>query len=549
MTVSDGCGGDAHWARHNRVSRAPGGASRRRENGCGPACRRRRPPWPSRPCVSLAPGPFVKGRALSLRARRSDFRVPYRTPGQAHAANLCLPEEGQRCNRPAKLEVDEDARGRGTCRRRSTSPRPPGMVCTRVPHPSARQAPHQGMGGEGDHQRHSPSLPITSSPRASSASCWSPLRTTGGPFLYVLEARRAVGLARQRPAGEERPGAAEDRQARRRLAGQAGRAPDAQPELRARQSRSATSATSPGRVSISSRTAPGSSNAVEKLLEDALVKISSVLTDLHGVSGRAMHRSPDRRRARPQGPRPAGQGPCPGTSGRAGRGLRRALHRAPRPPGPLAVRPSRRPRPAHREPLPPCSTTPSQPSSASTRPLRPTRCKNRRVHPRPGYASAVERISALPGGGPDSARAVIAEIGLDMARLWHRQAGCAPGPRSRPAPSSPAARPAGPSPAKGNPYLKAALGQMADRRRQDRHLLGRALPPPHQTHAQSQGPRRHPALHTRHHLPLARRTRVPPSTDLGADFYSKRVDVRRRTDHLVHQLEALGHHVTLSPAA
>src|SRR5205823_8455799 len=31
------------------------------------------------------------------------------------------------------------------------------------------------------------------------------------------------------------------------------------------------------------------------------------------------------------------------------------------------------------------------------------------------YASAVERISQIPGGGPDSARAVIGEIGLDMA--------------------------------------------------------------------------------------------------------------------------------------
>ncbi len=37
--------------------------------------------------------------------------------------------------------------------------------------------------------------------------------------------------------------------------------------------------------------------------------------------------------------------------------------------------------------------------------------------------------------------------------------------------------------------------------------------------------------------------------DLGSDFYAKRIDAKRRTDNLVHQLEALGHHVTLSPAA
>jgi len=38
-------------------------------------------------------------------------------------------------------------------------------------------------------------------------------------------------------------------------------------------------------------------------------------------------------------------------------------------------------------------------------------------------------------------------------------------------------------------------------------------------------------------------------TDLGTDFYTKRIDAKRRTDHLVRQLEALGHHVILAPAA
>ena len=38
-------------------------------------------------------------------------------------------------------------------------------------------------------------------------------------------------------------------------------------------------------------------------------------------------------------------------------------------------------------------------------------------------------------------------------------------------------------------------------------------------------------------------------TDLGSDYYAKRIDAKRRTDSLVRQLEALGHHVTLAPAA
>ena len=37
--------------------------------------------------------------------------------------------------------------------------------------------------------------------------------------------------------------------------------------------------------------------------------------------------------------------------------------------------------------------------------------------------------------------------------------------------------------------------------------------------------------------------------DLGADFYANRINKERKTRQLVHQLEALGHHVTLQPTA
>jgi hypothetical protein len=37
--------------------------------------------------------------------------------------------------------------------------------------------------------------------------------------------------------------------------------------------------------------------------------------------------------------------------------------------------------------------------------------------------------------------------------------------------------------------------------------------------------------------------------DLGADYYEKQVDKQRHTANLVRQLEALGHHVTLTTAA
>jgi hypothetical protein len=37
--------------------------------------------------------------------------------------------------------------------------------------------------------------------------------------------------------------------------------------------------------------------------------------------------------------------------------------------------------------------------------------------------------------------------------------------------------------------------------------------------------------------------------DLGTDYYTNRINTERKTRNLVHQLQALGHHVTLNPAA
>jgi hypothetical protein len=86
----------------------------------------------------------------------------------------------------------------------------------------------------------------------------------------------------------------------------------------------------------------------EKLLESAAIKLSSVVTDLHGVTGRDITGPPDRRRAQPQGAGPAGPRPGPPqdqrTGGRAGR--RGVLHSPARRP----ARPDARPhRPAQRQ--------------------------------------------------------------------------------------------------------------------------------------------------------------------------------------------------------
>ena len=64
---------------------------------------------------------------------------------------------------------------------------------------------------------------------------------------------------------------------------------------------------------------------VEKLLKDAQIKISSVLSDIHGVSGRAMMEA--RRPARSAVTGPAGQGPREEEDRPARGGAARVLHR------------------------------------------------------------------------------------------------------------------------------------------------------------------------------------------------------------------------------
>ena len=72
----------------------------------------------------------------------------------------------------------------------------------------------------------------------------------------------------------------------------------------------------------------------EKLLESAAIKISSVLTDLHGVTGRDITGPPDRRGAQPQGAGPARprRGPPQDQPAGTSRGGRGVLHRRSRRP-------------------------------------------------------------------------------------------------------------------------------------------------------------------------------------------------------------------------
>jgi transposase len=99
---------------------------------------------------------------------------------------------------------------------------------------------------------------------------------------------------------------------------------------------------------------------------------------------------------------------------------------------------------------------------------------------------------------------------------------------------------------KGNPYLKAALAQMATGAAKTDTFLGeryrrliKRMPK-----AKALVALQRSILTIIFHLLADPTTEF---TDLGPDFYTRRLDLARHTHHLTRQLQALGYHVELTP--
>jgi transposase len=158
----------------------------------------------------------------------------------------------------------------------------------------------------------------------------------------------------------------------------------------------------------------------------------------------------------------------------------------------------------------------------------------------------VDRLDEVAGIGRHAAQVIIAEVGLDMAssrpwRTWCRGPGCHPGPSS-PAPST------GPAPpARATPTSKARFGEAATAAKTDTFLGER-----YRRLVRRIGKRRALVAVARSILVIVWHLLADPTArfhDLGADYHASRIDHSRKTRNLVHQLEALGHKVTLQPAA
>jgi len=101
---------------------------------------------------------------------------------------------------------------------------------------------------------------------------------------------------------------------------------------------------------------------------------------------------------------------------------------------------------------------------------------------------------------------------------------------------------------KGNPYLKRVLGEVATAAAKTDTFLGER----YRRLVRRQGKQKALVAIERSILVVVWHLLADPKArfvDLGADFYERRVNKERRTRDLVRQLTALGHQVTISPAA
>jgi transposase len=125
------------------------------------------------------------------------------------------------------------------------------------------------------------------------------------------------------------------------------------------------------------------------------------------------------------------------------------------------------------------------------------------------FAPAVARLDEIPGVGLTAARVIIAEVGTDMTRFptsghlasWAR---FAPGVKE-----SAGKKKGTGATGHGNRYLSAVLGEAAGRGGQDQHLPRGTLPADRQAPRREEGHRRGRPLHPGHHLATAVQPRRP----------------------------------------
>ncbi|KOU54031.1 IS110 family transposase [Streptomyces sp. WM6378] len=272
---------------------------------------------------------------------------------------------------------------------------------------------------------------------------------------------------------------------------------------------------------------------IEKILEDAQIKLSTVVTDIFGVSGRAMLEALIAGERNPR------------TLAELSRGRMNAKR-------PRLIEAFTGGFEDHHGFL--CRTLLDTVDHLTAQVDRLTERITAAIEGLPGPdgepglgPSLVQRLDAIPGIGPTAAQILLAELGPDM-RVFptadHLAAWAKLTPRTVQSGASNASRPTG----KGNPWLKGALGEIALAASHSDSFLGAR----YKRLVKRRGKPKALVAVARSILVIVWHLTNDPDavyTDLGADYHQRLIDPARRTRDLVRQLKALGHDVTLAPTA
>jgi transposase len=160
--------------------------------------------------------------------------------------------------------------------------------------------------------------------------------------------------------------------------------------------------------------------------------------------------------------------------------------------------------------------------------------------------SAVARLDEVPGIGPRGAQVVLAEIGLDMSRFptaGHLVSWAKLSPRT----IQSGARSRSGRTGKGNPYLKGILGEAAAAAAKTDTFLGER----YRRLVKRIGKLKALVAVARSILVIIWHLLADPTAryqDLGAGYYASRTGKDRKLNNHIRQIEALGYTVTLMPA-
>ena len=163
----------------------------------------------------------------------------------------------------------------------------------------------------------------------------------------------------------------------------------------------------------------------------------------------------------------------------------------------------------------------------------------------PAALTAIERLDEIPGISHLSAQVILAEVGLDMTRFPtanHLASWAKLTPRTIQSGTRQRTGRTG----KGNPYLKGILGEAATAAAKTNTFLGER----YRRIVKRRGKLKALVAVARSILTIVWHLLADPTRrfhELGPDHHTTRIDKGRKIRHLVQQLEALGHTVTLAP--